>query len=228
MGARLNRDELRISLTPTPTPISAIDLDIPSDISSAAFWLVAAAIHPQARITVKNSGINPTRSGIIQVLRDMGAKLRVHGERMVGGEPVAELSAESSALVGTEVGGSIIPSLIDEVPLIAVAGCAARGTTVIRDAGELRVKESDRIAATVKELSRLGADIEELPDGMVIHGGRKLQGGECCSHHDHRLAMALGVAALTARRETVIQDAEAVAVSYPAFWQELSRLCSKI
>ena len=228
MGARLKRDNMRITLTPTSTPISAIDLDIPGDISSAAFWLVAAAIHPQARITVKNTGINPTRSGIIQVLRDMGAKLRVEGERMVGGEPVAELSVESSALVGGEIGGSIIPSLIDEVPVIAVAGCAARGKTVIRDAAELRVKESDRIANTVKELSRLGADIEELPDGMIIHGGRKLQGGECYSHHDHRLAMALGVAALIAQGETVIHDAEVVAFSYPAFWDELNRLCGKI
>jgi len=127
-------------------------------------------------------------------------------------------------LVGKQIGGSIIPKLIDEIPLLAVAGCVARGTTIIRDAAELRMKETDRIAATVEELSKLGAEIEELPDGMVIHGGKTLQGAECSSHYDHRLAMTLGIAALIARGETVIQDAEVVAVSYPAFWQEMERL----
>jgi 3-phosphoshikimate 1-carboxyvinyltransferase len=224
MGAALRSDGSKITLAPKPTPLSPLDLDIPGDISSAAFWLVAGAIHPNAKIRVTNAGINPTRMGIIDVLLEMGAKLGIENERTVGGEPVADITVESSRLVGKEIGGSAIPKLIDEVPLIAVAGCVARDTTIIRGAAELRVKETDRIAATVEELSKLGADIEELPDGMVIHGGKALQGGECSSHHDHRLAMVLGVAALIARGETVIHDAEVVAVSYPAFWQDLERL----
>ncbi len=226
MGAKLESDGLRVTLAPAPA-LSAIDLHIPGDISSAAFWLVAGAIHPNARIRLKDTGINPTRMGIIEVLLDMGAKLTIEGERMEGGEPVAELAIESSDLAGRQIGGDLIPRLIDEIPLIAVAGCVARGTTVIRDAAELRVKETDRIRATVRELSKLGAHIEELPDGMIVHGGRKLEGGECYSHHDHRLAMALGIAGLVAQGETVIHDAEVVAFSYPAFWRDLERLCRR-
>ena len=223
MGADLKRDGPKIALTP-PISLSPIDIHIPGDISSAAFWLVAAAIHPNAHITVTKTGINPTRTGIIDVLLQMGAKLRVKNERMEGGEPVADLEVESSELVGTEIGGCIIPRIIDEIPLIALAGSLARGTTTISEAQELRVKESDRIGATVKELSKLGADMEELPDGMVIHGGRELKGGECHSHHDHRLAMTLGIAGLVAQGETVVHGAEAVDASYPGFWQDLERL----
>ncbi|MGB2852838.1 MAG: 3-phosphoshikimate 1-carboxyvinyltransferase [Dehalococcoidia bacterium] len=223
MGADLKRDGSKIALTP-PTSLSPIDIHIPGDISSAAFWLVAAAIHPNAHITVTKTGINPTRTGIIDVLLQMGAKLRVKNERTEGGEPVADLEVESSELVGTQIGGCLIPRLIDEIPLIALAGSLARGTTTIREAQELRVKESDRISATVKELSKLGADMEELPDGMVIHGGRELKGGECHSHHDHRLAMTLGIAGLVAQGETVVHGAEAVDASYPSFWQDLERL----
>ena len=223
MGADLKRDGPKIALTP-PISLSPIDIHIPGDISSAAFWLVAAAIHPNAHITVTKTGINPTRTGIIDVLLQMGAKLRVKNERMEGGEPVADLEVESSELEGTEIGGCIIPRIIDEIPLIALAGSLARGTTTISEAQELRVKESDRISATVKELSKLGADMEELPDGMVIHGGRELKGGECHSHHDHRLAMTLGIAGLVAQGETVVHGAEAVDASYPGFWQDLERL----
>ena len=224
MGAELRSDGSKITLAPKPTSLLALDLDIPGDISSAAFWLVAGAIHPNAKIRITNAGNNPTRMGIIEVLSDMGAKVGIENKRIAGGEPVADITVESSHLVGKQIGGSIIPKLIDEIPLIALAGCVAQGTTIIRDAAELRVKETDRIAATVEELSKLGAEIEELPDGMVIHGGKTLQGAECSSHYDHRLAMTLGVAALIARGETVIQDAEVVAVSYPAFWQDLERL----
>lgn len=224
MGAKVEGDGTRIILIPAPAPLLPIDLRIPGDISSAAFWLVAGAIHPNAKIKVNATGINPTRGGIIDVLSDMGAKLSIERERIEGGEPVADLTVESSDLVGRQIGGSIIPRLIDEIPLIAVAGSLARGTTIIRDAAELRVKETDRIRATVRELSRLGADIEELPDGMIVHGGRVLKGGECSSHLDHRLAMTLGIAALIAQGQTVIHDAEVVAMSYPAFWQDLERL----
>lgn len=228
MGAKLKSDGLRITLTPDPVPLVPLDLHIPGDISSAAFWLVAGAIHPNAKIEVKNTGINPTRMGIIEVLLDMGAKLRIENERIEAGEPVADLIVESSDLVGRQIGGSLIPRLIDEIPLIAIAGCVARGTTVIRDAAELRVKETDRIRATVKELSRLGADIGELPDGLIIRGGKTLKGGECHSYHDHRLAMAWGIAGLVAQGETVIHDAEVVAFSYPGFWSDLERLSARI
>ena len=224
MGTELQSEGSKITLVPKPAPLLPLDLEIPGDISSAAFWLVAGAIHPNAKIRVTNAGINPTRTGIIDILKEMGAKLEIQNGRIVGGEPVADITVESSHLVGTKIGGSIIPRLIDEIPLIAVAGCVARGTTVIRNAEELRVKEADRIAATVEELSKLGADMEELPDGMIIHGGKELRGGECSSHNDHRLAMILGIAALVARGETVIHNAEVVAVSYPAFWQDLERL----
>ncbi len=223
MGVKLQSEGTRIELIPS-APRSPIDVRVPGDISAAAFWLVAGAIHPDAQLRVINTGINPTRSGILDVLLQMGAKLNVERERREGDEPVADLVIESSDLVGTQIGGSLIPRLIDELPLIALAGSFARGTTTIREAQELRVKESDRIGATVRELSRLGADIDELPDGMVIRGGGGLTGGECSSHHDHRLAMTLGIAALVAQGETVIHDAEVVAMSYPNFWQDLERL----
>jgi 3-phosphoshikimate 1-carboxyvinyltransferase len=206
--------------------LNAVDLIIPGDISSAAFWLVAGAVHPQARIRLLNTGVNPTRSGILDVLRSMGADLIVQNERVLNGEPVADLEVHSGALNGVEIGGSLIPRLIDELPLIALAACVARGKTVIRDAQELRVKETDRIGATVGELLKMGAKAEELPDGMVIYGGGKLRGSSCDSHRDHRLAMMLGVAALIADGETEIDNAEVADISYPAFWQDLEKLSS--
>jgi len=223
MGAKLQGDGSSIKLFPSAA-LSPIDVHVPGDISSAAFWLVAGAIHPDAHIKLINTGVNPTRRGIIDVLVQMGANLKIENERMQSGEPVADLIIESSQLVATEIGGGLIPRLIDEIPLVALAACFARGTTTIRDAQELRVKEADRISATVKELSTLGADIEELPDGMAIHGGRKLRGGDCSSHQDHRLAMTLAIAALVAHGETLVRDAEVVAVSYPSFWQDVKRL----
>jgi 3-phosphoshikimate 1-carboxyvinyltransferase len=224
MGAEVQRRERVITLSPLTTPLNAIDLTVPGDISSAAYWLVAGAIHPNASIKLRDTGINPTRTGIIDVMLEMGARLKVENQRWKGGEPVADLSIESSELSGIQIGEELIPRLIDEIPAIAVAACVARGTTVIRDAAELRVKESDRIRNTVEELSKLGAAIEELPDGMAIHGGKQLNGSKCSSHSDHRLAMALGAAGLVARGETAIEDAEAVGISYPAFWQDMERL----
>ncbi|OGO00302.1 MAG: 3-phosphoshikimate 1-carboxyvinyltransferase [Chloroflexi bacterium RBG_13_52_14] len=207
--------------------LKAIDLNVPGDLSSAAFWLVAGSIHPQAHIRIRNTGINPTRSGIVDVLRNMGAVLNIEDEHITSGEPLAALSVQSSRLHGTEISGEIIPKVIDEIPLIALAASVAEGKTVITDAGELRVKETDRISATVKELSRLGADIDELPDGMVIRGVKKLCGSTCDSHRDHRLAMMLGVAALIAEGETLIDNAEVVNISYPKFWQDLECLSKK-
>jgi 3-phosphoshikimate 1-carboxyvinyltransferase len=226
MGASLEIQGNSISLLPLSDPLVSVDLCIPGDISSAAYFLVAGAIHRNARVVITNSGINPTRTGIIDILLAMGAKLRITNERLENGEPLADLMVESSELRGIEVGGDIIPRLIDEIPVLAVAGCVARGKTAIRDAGELKVKESDRIATVVSELSRLGARIEPLPDGLVIHGGRSLSGREVDSHFDHRLAMSLAVAGLVAKGETVIKHAQAAQVSYPAFWQAMNGLLS--
>ena len=224
MGATLESKGNSISLLPLTSPLKALNLRVPGDISSAAYFLVAAAIHPCARIVIKDCGVNHTRTGIIDILLAMGAKLRIGHERLEAGEPVADVVVESSELEGIEVGGDIIPRLIDEIPVLAVAGCVAKGKTVIKDAGELRVKESDRIATVVNELSRLGAQIEPLPDGMIIHGGRLLSGAEVDSHADHRLAMSLAIAGLIARRETTIKHAQIAEVSYPAFWQTLQQI----
>jgi len=197
---------------------------VPGDISSGAFWLVAGAIHPDAKLRVLNVGINPTRAGIIDVLLEMGAKLKVDRVVKEGGEPIADISIESSQLMGIRIRGNMIPRLIDEIHLVALAGACANGTTVIRGAQELRVKESDRIRTTVTEMAKLGVDIEELPDGMVINGGGSIKGGECKSYGDHRLAMMLGVASLVAQGEMIIHDAEAVTVSYPGFWEQLEKI----
>ena len=222
MGAKIKARGNTITIS--PSSLKAVDVAIPGDLSSAAFWLVAGAIHPQAELRVRNAGINPTRSGILDVLKLMGADVTVENQRVVSGEPVADLSVKSSHLSGIEIGGELIPRVIDEIPLIAVAASVARGKTVIREAQELRVKETDRISATVKELSKMGVDVAELPDGMVIRGSKKLRGAACDSHGDHRLAMMLGVAALVAEGETEIDNAEAVNISYPRFWQDLRRL----
>ena len=224
MGAELKSDGNLISLSPLINPLAPVSFRIPGDISSAAYFLVAGAIHPNARIVIKDCGINPTRTGIIDVLLAMGAKLKMENERMEVGEQLADIIVESSELKGVEIGGDIIPRLIDEIPVLAVAGCVARGKTAIRGAAELRVKESDRIATVSGELSRLGAKIEPLPDGMVIHGGKPLLGAEVDSHLDHRLAMSLAVAGLIAKGGTTINHAQVVQVSYPAFWQDLQNL----
>ena len=223
MGASLIEDGLTITIKPG-RPLSAIDVTVPADISSAAYWLVAGVCHPTARITVVNTGINPTRAGVIDALKAMGATITIANRRMEGGEEVGDITAESSDLTGTEIEGDLIPRLIDEVPVVALAACFARGKTVIRDAQELRVKESDRIKTTVQELSRLGADIQERPDGMVIHGTGGLRGASAQSHGDHRLAMTLGVAGLLAKGETEVRGAEAASVSYDTFWHDLKTL----
>lgn len=224
MGAKVETDNTHIFLAPLTAPLAAIDLCMPGDISSAACWLVGGAIHPNARIRITNCGINPTRTGIIDALVDMGAKLEVKNQRLDSNEPVADLCIESSQLRAIEIGGEMVPRLIDEIPLLAVAACVAKGNTVIRGAGELRIKESDRIAATVRELRRLGARVEELPDGMVIYGGKFLLGTEVRTHSDHRLAMTLAIAGLVAKGDTTIHNAQVAEISYPAFWTELERL----
>lgn len=214
-----------LDVTVKPSRLTAVDVRVPCDISGAAFWLVAGACHPNARVEVKGVGINPSRTGVLDVLREMGANIAVTNVREEGGEPAADLIAESSQLHATEISGDLVPRTIDELPVLALAACFARGTTVIKDATELRVKESDRIAATVDGLTRLGARIDERPDGMVVHGDATLKGAECESHGDHRIAMTLGVAGLlTASGETTIAGAEAADASYPSFWESLASL----
>ena len=227
MGAKLDTDGNHLCLSPLTMPLSSISFRVPGDLSSAAYFLVAGAIHSNARITVRACGINPTRTGIIDALVAMGAKIQMRNERMEVGEPLADITVESSELRGIEMGGGIIPRIIDELPILAVAACVARGRTVIRGAGELRVKESDRIAAMLKELGKMGADIEELADGMIITGGKRLRGAKVDSHSDHRLAMSLAIAGLLATGETIINRAQVTQISYPAFWQELQRLVER-
>lgn len=222
MGATLVRDGLAVRLK--PSVLTAKDIWVPGDLSSAAYWLVAAACHPKAQVTLHGVGTNPTRTGILDALRQMGARLQVLNPREEGGEPVADITASSSTLEAIEIRGDMVPRVIDEIPILAVAACFSRGTTIIRDAQELRVKESDRITTTVRELRRMGADIDELPDGMRIRGPVQLHGTVCRSYGDHRLAMALGVAGLLARGETVVQGAECATVSYPTFWEHMASL----
>ena len=224
MGAELKSDNSHVFLTSLIAPLAPIDLCVPGDISSAAYWLVAGAIHPDARIKIANCGVNPTRTGIIDALLAMGAKLKIENQRLEGNEPLADLYVESSRLKAIEISGDIIPRLIDEIPLLAVAACMAQGDTLIKGVGELRVKESDRIKTTARELSRLGANIEESSDGMIIHGGRPLLGAEVSSHFDHRLAMTLAIAGLVARGSTLIHNARVAEISYPDFWEEMENL----
>jgi 3-phosphoshikimate 1-carboxyvinyltransferase len=224
MGAALNMSGNTVRCLPPSKSLKCMDVTVPGDISAAAYWLIAGAIHPSARIELTGVGVNPTRNGVIDVLKGMGASIMIENEGKEGGEPIADIIVKSSELKGVDIGGELIPRLIDEIPVIAVAAAMAKGTTTIRDAGELRVKESDRIAATASELRKLGVQIEEMLDGMVIHGTGKLGGAECDSHGDHRLAMMLAIAGLVAEGDTVIYNAEAVNISYPDFWDDLNEL----
>lgn len=224
MGVGIEVKSKYISVIPAVKPLNSFNLCVPGDISSAAYWLVAGAVHPNAKIEIVNCGVNPTRTGIIDVLLAMGARIKIENQRLECNEPVADIYVVSSQLKAVELSGAIIPRLIDEIPILAVAACFAEGTTIIRDAGELRVKESDRIATTVKELSRLGAKVEALPDGMVIYGGNTLLGTEVMSHSDHRLAMSLAIAGLVAHGNTKIERPEVAEISYPNFWETLERL----
>jgi 3-phosphoshikimate 1-carboxyvinyltransferase len=222
MGADVEIDGLNITVR--RSELSALDTRVPADISGAAFWLVAGCCHANARIRVRGVGLNPTRTGVLDVLKAMGGRITVENVRQEQGEPSADLVAESSALRGVDISGDIVPRVIDELPVLALAACFATGTTTIRDATELRVKESDRIAATVEGLSRLGAHVEEREDGMEIHGGARLVGSECSSFGDHRIAMTMAIAGLMAKGETTVDGAEAAGVSYPGFWDTLNTL----
>ena len=210
-----------------PKEPRAVNVEIPGDISSAAPWIVAGLIHPNAQITVRNVGVNQPRTGILDVLQRMGGTIELLNKRMQGGEEVADITSQSSDLRGTEIAGDIISILADELPLLALAGTVATGKTIIRDAQELRVKESDRIKTTVTGLSNLGAKIEEHDDGMVVYGGHVPKGGSGTSSGDHRIAILLAIAGLTGSGDTSIDDEEAVSISYPSFWDDVDRLSGR-
>jgi 3-phosphoshikimate 1-carboxyvinyltransferase len=197
---------------------------VPGDISSAAFFIAAGLMVPGSEILIKNVGINPTRDGILHVCRSMGADLELMNVSNGGGEPTADILVRSSSLHGTEIGGAIIPTLIDELPMIAALACFAEGETVIRDAQELKVKESNRIDVMVRNLSAMGADVTETEDGMIIRGGRPLHGAVIDSKLDHRIAMTFAITGLCAEGETEILGAECVNISYPQFYQDLEKL----
>ena len=194
---------------------------IPGDISSAAFLIAAALLIDNSDITIKDVGINPTRTGIIDVLRKMGGHIEFAGTREVNNEPVADIRVKTSQLRGIEISGEIIPRVIDEIPVIAVAAALAEGETVITDAEELRVKETDRITAVVSNLKKMGVPAEELPDGMVIRGPNKLKGAEIETFNDHRIALSFTIAGLLAEGETTIKDAEWADISFPGFFDLL-------
>lgn len=204
--------------------LTGTNILVPGDISSAVYFVAAALILPNSEVLIKNVGINPTRAGLLTVCKNMGAQISLVNEPHEGSEPTADLLVHSSNLKGTVIEGDLIPAMIDELPTVALMACFAEGTTVIRDAAELKVKESNRIAIMVENLSAMGADIVETEDGMIIHGGKPLHGAVIDSHKDHRIAMTFAVAALAAGGETEILDADCVSISYPRFYDELNRL----
>lgn len=213
----------QVTLTPGQS-LQGQRVVVPGDISSAAFWLVAAAITPGAELTVENVGLNPSRTGILEVLEQMGARLEVLNRRDVAGEPVGDLQVSHGPLQAFTIGGELIPRLVDEIPVLAVAACAAEGVSRISHAAELRVKETDRLAVMARQLGAMGARLEEFDDGLAISGGTLLHGAEVDSETDHRVAMSLAVAALIAQGPTTLRRPEAAAVSYPGFWDDLRRL----
>jgi 3-phosphoshikimate 1-carboxyvinyltransferase len=200
------------------------ELSVPGDPSAAAFPIAAALITPNSEVTVTSICINPTRTGFFDILREMGADIAVTGEHLEGGEPVADITARTSRLRGIDVDPSLVPRAIDEFPLLAALAMFAEGRTVFRGAGELRVKESDRISAMAGELGRLGAAVDEYEDGLSVLGGRPLSGGDCRSLGDHRVAMALAVAASAMDRPVTIGDTGCIDTSFPGFWNTMEAL----
>ena len=223
MGADLTVDNLDITVKPT-NDLTAVNVDVPGDISSAAFFLVLGAIMPNSQITVTNVGINPTRTGIINVLKDMGADITLENVHTSAGETVADITVRSSSLKGTTVGGDIIPRLIDELPIIAVAAVFADGQTVIKVAQELKVKETNRIRAVVDEFNKCGIAITETDDGMIINGGKSIHGADFKTYGDHRMAMSLTVLAQLADGESTLDDSDCACVSYPTFFDDFYKL----
>tara|TARA_B100000530_G_scaffold159960_2_gene100754 strand:+ start:79 stop:1392 length:1314 start_codon:yes stop_codon:yes gene_type:complete len=219
MGANIKIDETVTTIQ--KSKLKAQNIVIPSDISSAAFWMVLGACHPNAEILLPNIGLNPNRTGILEVLIEMGANITVNNKTTDMGEPRGDILVKSSKLKGINIDKNTIPKIIDEIPILSLAACFASTQTIIDDAEELRVKESDRIKATVTGLSKLGADIQETEQGMIINPSNKLIGNQVESYGDHRIAMMLGIAGLLSDKTTIIEGAEHASVSYPNFWDEI-------
>ncbi|MBH0156121.1 3-phosphoshikimate 1-carboxyvinyltransferase [Fictibacillus sp. 5RED26] len=222
-GVEVETDDLSVSVA-GGQKLKGTHIEVPGDISSAAFFLVAGAVVPNSEITLKKVGLNPTRTGILDVLKNMGADIAYQNKNDEASEPFGDLVIKSSALKGTIIEGDLIPRLIDEIPIIALAATQAEGTTIIKDAHELRVKETDRIETVVNELKKMGADIEATEDGMIIQGKSSLHGASVQSYGDHRIGMMLSVAACIAEGETTLANSEAIAVSYPSFFEQLNDL----
>lgn len=222
-GATIQTHGLTTSIQ--SSPLAAQSVVVPGDISSAAFFLVAGAIIPGSCITVCNVGLNPTRTGILDVLSEMGAKISISNQTQSSGEIMGDITITADdRLKGTAIGGSIIPRLIDEVPVLAVAAAIAEGTTIIKDATELKVKESNRLQAIATELRRFGVTISETNDGLTIEGSSVFSGAVCESYHDHRIAMACALMGLVANGQTVVHDAECIDISFPGFQDTLKKL----
>ncbi len=222
-GAAVKSSGNTAAILPEPR-LTGRQINVPGDISSAAYFIAAALIVPNSEVLIKNVGINPTRDGILTVCRQMGADITLQNIVDHGGEPVADLLVRHSELRGTEIGGSIIPALIDEIPVLAVLACFAKGRTVIKDASELKVKESNRIDVMVNNLSEMGADICATEDGMIINGGMPLHGAVIESKSDHRIAMSFAIAGLMSEGEVIIRNPECVEISYPGFYSDLMGL----
>lgn len=222
-GAQIKSEDTTASISPDPR-LLAQDIAVPGDISSAAYFIAAGLMVPNAQIRMENVGINPTRDGILRVCEAMGADIRLENHAVSGGEPVADLIVSASPLHGTVIEGELIPTLIDEIPVLAVLAAYADGETIIRDAQELKVKESNRLDIMVENLSAMGADVTATDDGMIIRGGRPLHGATIESHLDHRIAMSFAIASLIADGATTINNADCVNISYPGFYSDLEGL----
>ena len=223
-GANIRTEGSTAIIEPEPV-LQGQHIVVPGDISSAAYFIAAGLIIPGSELVIKNVGINPTRDGILRVCKAMGAKITLDNVKETSGELTADLIVSSSSLQGTVIEGELIPTLIDEIPMISILACFAEGTTIIKDAQELKVKESNRLDVVVNNLSKMGADIIATEDGMIIHGGKPLHGAVIDSKLDHRIAMSFAIAGLASEGETEIVNAECVNISYPNFYSDLSRLC---
>src|SRR3989304_9818199 len=222
-GIDLTREGAAIAVEGGQSP-SSRDIEIPGDISAAAFFVVGASMLEGSEIVIKGVGINPTRTGIIDILQVMGASIEMDNLRVMGGEPAGDIRVQSAPLKGVEIKGEIIPRSVDELPVLCIAAAVAEGETWIRDAAELRVKESDRIAGMAECLSSLGVEVETFEDGMRIQGTKRLKGSMCNSRGDHRIAMSMAIAGLAAEGETLIEDTECINTSFPMFEETLQRV----
>ncbi|MBI5199748.1 MAG: 3-phosphoshikimate 1-carboxyvinyltransferase, partial [Nitrospirae bacterium] len=214
---------LSVSIKGRPT-LKAQEVEVPGDFSAASFFLVAGVLIPESEIYLKNVGINPTRTGLLDILKRMGVEVYLDNKREVGTEPVADIHVRTGRLKGIKISGEEALRAIDEFPILCIAASLSEGETVIREAKELRVKETDRISAMAQELRKMGVEIEEFPDGLMIKGRERLNGNICDSHGDHRVAMAMAIAGLLADGETTIESTEWISTSFPGFMETLEEL----